>query len=691
MTAPLPPPLRWKNVEAIPLVHGRVAFAVAVRERMLAKRHAAIAVELPPSLENAVRAGIERLPRIHAAVYHGFRPPDQDEAGWREDPAPTREDDDGGEDVAAATGLQSWYVPIDPCDAVIEALRIARGERVPAWFVDAEVEDFAGRRFVVPDPHALLTLGVDEYYGAALPNLRREHPPTSEDQLRERHMAARLAAIARACEGRGDVLFLCGMAHWERIRGHLVGGGGLLHEGSAPAPEDVALVRVHPASLPHVLGEIPWVAWSWERHRASIDLSRHDAILAIKELLLEARASYAREEPDSLERATPSALATLLDYLRKLVVGRGRLAPDLWSLVVAAKGVIGNDFALALLQAAASYPPNALPEQDPEGAPEKEPEERAPPAGAAAARPDPFAADAGAAGPGGSAAPEPDPGPLFEASLEHARIGDEISLTRQRAPGDWRTLRRVKLIDKPPKVDRELWRSVWNPYSSCSWPPEDVRIEDLRAYVSSRALALAGIDRVRTEEFTSSLKDGLAIRETLRDLPLRRIHVRIEPRVPGKVGAVVFVFEEDDDGTRFPLRMTWFAEHLQESTLAFYATHFLDQLVGPGIGRARYGGCLFLYPPIRIPDVWDDLRFEKARRPSERLLLAALFHARDRFVAFVSARPPAPEAVATAKVLGRHVVHLPLSTFSARTLEKLRRFHVLNGRAVRSWAARFIR
>lgn len=660
----LPPPLRWRNVEAIPLVHGRVAFAVAVRERMLAKRHAAIAVELPPSLESAVRAGIERLPQVHAAVYHGFRPPDPDEASWREEPAPGREDDDGGEDVAAATGLQSWYVPIDPCDAVIEALRIARGERVPVSFVDAEVEDFAGRRFVVPDPHALLTLGVDEYYGAALPNVRREHPPTPEDRLRERHMAARVAALARACEGRGDVLFLCGMAHWERIRGHLAAGEGLLHEGSAPAPEDVALVRVHPASLPHVLGEIPWVAWSWERHRASIDLARHDAILAVKELLLEARARYSREEPDTLERATPSALATLLDYLRKLVVGRGRLAPDLWSLVVAAKGVIGNDFALALLQAAAAYPPNELPEDAPEAG--------APPAG-------------------GAAAPEPDPGPLFEASLEHARIGDEISLTRPRAPGDWRTLRRVKLIDKPPKVDRELWRSVWNPYSSCSWPPEDVRIEDLRAYVSSRALALAGIDRVRTEEFTSSLKDGLAIRETLRDLPLGRIHVRIEPRVPGKVGAVVFVFEEDDDGTRFPLRMTWFAEHLQESTLAFYATRFLDQMIGPGIGRARYGGCLFLYPPIRIPDVWDDLRFEKARRPSERLLLAALFHARDRFVAFVSARPPAPEAVATAQLLGRHVVHLPLSTFSARTLEKLRRFHVLNGRVVRSWAARFIR
>jgi len=649
--------LRWRNVEVVPLVHGRVAFAVAARERMLARRHAALAVELPSSLQARVIEGIERLPAIHAVVYRDWTRGSFESEPW----SPERERRDESEDVSAATGTRAWYVPIDPCDAIVEAIRVARGERVPVHFVDAEVEDFAGRRFVMPDPHALLTLGVETYYAAALAAIRQEHPPTPEDHVRERHMAARIAELADAT-ARGEVLFLCGMAHWERIREHLERGTGALHRGGGargPTEEEVALVPVHPASLFHLLGEIPFVAWSWERHRSSIDLGRHDQVLAVKELLLAARALYRKEERDSLERATPAALAALLDYLRKLVVGRRRLAPDLYSLVVAAKGVVGNDFALALLRTAASYPPNALPAQEGDA---------------------PFDAT------GGGAAPL-----LFEGTGEIARIGEELSRVTSRAPGDWRTFKRVKLIDKPPKVDRELWRSVWNPFASCSWPPEDTVIENLRAYVANRTLALAGIDRVRTEVFVASLQDGLAIRETLRDLPLRRIHVRVEPRLPGRVGAVVVVFEEDDDGTRFPLRMTWMAEHPQESTLAFYATRFLDDMVGPGIGRARYGGCMFLYPPITIPDVWDDLRFEKARRPSERLLLAALFHARERFVACVSARAPAPEVLATAQRLHRHVVHLPLSTFSARTLERIRRFHVLNGRVVRSWAARFIR
>jgi len=686
MSPPPPPsPLRWKNVEVIPLVHGRVAFAVAVRERMLSKRHAALAVELPPSLRGAMERALEQLPRVSAVVYREWLLPESGAGSW----SPEREQRD--DEVEAATDTQAWYVPIDPCDAVVEGLRIARGERVPVHYVDAEVENFAGRRFVMPDPHALLTIGIDDYYRAALPTIRVHHPPTPEDALRERHMAARIAELARASEGRGDVLFLCGMAHWERIREHLEQGDGTLHTGRGPDPDAVAVVPVHEQSLYHMLGEIPFVTWSWERHRSSFEIGRHDTILAVKELLLAARAHYLATEKETLEIPTPSALSTLLDYLRKLTVSRHRLAPDLYALVVAAKGVIGNDFALAMLNTAATYPPNAPPE-DKEAAKEME---AADPfkdlGGKKESAPPPAAAGAGESESGGESPFDAPPDLLFEATGERARIGDEITRITSRAPGDWRTLRRVKLIDKPPKVNRELWRSVWNPHASCSWPPEDVIIENLRAYVSSRTLSLAGIDQIRTEEFQSSLKDGLAIRETLRDLPIGKIHVKVEPRVPGKVGAVVIVFEEDDDGTRFPLRMTWMAEHKQESTLAFYATDFLQDMVGPAIGRSRYGGCMFLYPPVGIPDIWEDLKFEKARRPSERLLLAALYHAKEHFVAYVAAKPPAPEVVATAQVLGRHVVHLPLSTFSSRTLEKIRRFHVLNGRVVRSWAARFIR
>lgn len=658
-TAPVP--LRWRNVEALPLIHGRLPFALAVRERMLAQRHGALAVELPRSLREAVLKGIRRLPAVHAVVY---REPAAGEAVPTEEGQPSR----------------AWYVPIDPCDAIIEALRIADRERIPMHFVDAEVEQFSGQMLRVPDSHALLTLGVSAFYQAVLGPLRALHPATPEDDVRERHMAARLHDLSRSVGENRNILFLCGMAHWERILGILNRRAGQLHDAPGPPVDEVMLVQVDSSFVYHMLGETPHATNAFERHRSGFEIDRHDQVLAVKELLLEAREHYEKNHQDSLERATPAALRTVLNYTRKLTVSAGRLTPDLYSLVVAAKGVVGNDFALSVLEVARAYPPNSgsdAPDTPPEGAVASESVEE-------------FEQESE-----DSWSPDGDPDSWKDAQPRRTgsppQVNQEVEQLISRTPGAYREIKRVKLEERPPPADQERWRTAWDPYHQCSWPPEDVVIENLRTYVSSRCLSMAGLDRVNTEEFSASLKDGLALRETLRDLPRRKLHVRIEPRIPGRVGAVVIIFEEDDAGTRYPWRATWMAEHDQESTLAFYATNFMDDIVGPGIGRAWYGGCMFVYPPVLIPDVWDDLRFEKARRPSERLLLAALTYSNERFIAHVSARPPSDEIRATAETLGRHIVHLPLTTFSARTLEKVRRVHVLNGQSVRSFAQRYIR
>ena len=40
---------------------------------------------------------------------------------------------------------------------------------------------------------------------------------------------------------------------------------------------------------------------------------------------------------------------------------------------------------------------------------------------------------------------------------------------------------------------------------------------------------------------------------------------------------------------------------------------------------------------------------------------------------------------------GDNTIHIPLGRFSRDTIDRIRRFHVLNGKRVRSYAARFIR
>ena len=83
------------------------------------------------------------------------------------------------------------------------------------------------------------------------------------------------------------------------------------------------------------------------------------------------------------------------------------------------------------------------------------------------------------------------------------------------------------------------------------------------------------------------------------------------------------IFDEDRDN-RYPYTTTWLGENQNESDMAFYSTLPFENLAGPGIGRAEYGGFLMSLPPRRMYDVWRDADYEFAESKSERLLLAAL-------------------------------------------------------------------
>jgi hypothetical protein len=231
----------------------------------------------------------------------------------------------------------------------------------------------------------------------------------------------------------------------------------------------------------------------------------------------------------------------------------------------------------------------------------------------------------------------------------------------------------------------------WDPHRQCSWPPEDTAIERFRTHVKDAALAIMGADLARSEKFTTSLKDGLDIRETLRNWHTGDLYVKVFPPTRGNVDCVLMFFDSPADPRDYPWRITWMAENDEESTLALFATDYREELVGPGIGLATYGGGLFLFPPRTIADVWQDPRFDAADTLEERLLLAACHHAEERHIAVLSDAPPGPAWRRIAKRFGKKLVHVPLKRFSQETIQRLRRVHVLNGHEVRSYAAYFIR
>src|SRR5690606_4108503 len=132
---------------------------------------------------------------------------------------------------------------------------------------------------------------------------------------------------------------------------------------------------------------------------------------------------------------------------------------------------------------------------------------------------------------------------------------------------------------------------------------------------------------------------GIDIRETLRHWHAGDLYVKEIPPARGSVDAVVFLFDVPADPHRYVWRTTWLAEHQEESTIGLYATDFRKDAVGPGIGRAIYGGVFFLFPPRYVPDIWTDPRIPALDTLEEKLLAAACLHAEERHVVVVSPCP----------------------------------------------------
>jgi len=612
------------NICLVPIISGKVSFAHEVRETFLNTPFDCMAVGLPESFYSTTLQGVQFLPYITVTL-------------------------------ALDRGEFYSYFPNDPCDGMIEAIRLGMQEGLPIRFIDREMNKTfspdilrAGQPkdgLILPDEHAVERIGLPTYIQAVFPALQpmagdqKEEDGQMED-IQARFMAARLQELSMEYR---KVLFVFSLHHLPAILRFYQTEYQDIANGEKP--KQLKLHSAHPDSLYFILGEIPYFTYLYEKVKGTLLFEEFQKTEAIKKLLLETRDEYQKEFPEEIYRIGTHDVQTALQLIRNLCLIKKRLTPDLYELVVAAKGIMGNDFALKLIETAKFYP---------------------------------FLDIASTY-------------PTIKMTSQFISIGQSVWPVYRKVPTLAREWKRIKLEKKPNQKQKKQWKTRWNPSTVCSWPPEDEIIENFCGYIRKRALKLVGLSQVRVEEFQSTLKDGLHLRETLRNLHLGKIYVKEEPQIQGEIGAVVFIFDEDPDGLKYPYKLTWLAEHENESTLAFYATDFKNDLVGPGIARCFYGGALFLYPPQFIVDIWTDPQFSAAANDIERLMMAALYYAQDRYVAIVARHKPSPAIKDYARIQQKRLVFLPLSSFSHITLQKLRHFHVLNGKHVRGWASRFIR
>jgi hypothetical protein len=641
------------KIELLPILHASGDMAQEVRETLISRDFDCVAVPLPPSLERPLEQAVTQLPRIHLIVL-----PEPAVSSTEADPS----------DQDSDVGHRVNFVPVDPCQAVIMGVRVAMGEGITRAYIDWEVSSFEATALPAPDPFALKTVSSSAFAAAMVPTLSRPDPD-SQQSARINWMAFRLHELELEFE---SILCLCPLSDWPWLRQAYQERRPYLEPETIAGPPSPYLVS--PDSLYFVLSELPYITELYERRRAELRSDRLLSVDGIKELLLEARTRWVagQQNQTNAEPAqktftienwvTPQLLQLYLQYVRNLALIERRLTPDLYILIQAAKQMAGDQFAITLLETAKSY---AF--QDTGGW------EVTPPVSAG----------------------------IGKLELPDGTIADAKNRL-QGAPLHWRSL---SLRPRPTRFKSRRWALQWNPYRQCSWPPEDTRIESFTQHVREQARAILGADLARIEKFSTSFKDGVDLRETLRHWHTGRpagsraasisqkrmdIYVKEIPPSRGNVEAVVFLFEVPADPDRYRWQATWFAEHDQESTLSFYATPFHEQMVGPGIAQSQYGGAFFLFPPRHIPNVWDDPRLDFARTLEERLIAAAALHSHEPHIVLVTPVPPLARWRRIARDFQRKLVPIPLSRFSGLTVDRLRRFHVLNGHEIRSYAAKFI-
>lgn len=645
-------------IEILPILHDRTDVAAWVRRRLDEMDPAGVAVELPTTLAEAVRKAVRRLPKISVVISQ-----------------------EPGEDALV------WAVA--PGDPLACAVRWALERDRPTFFVDPDVPYAARHPDPVPDPHALAELGAEAYFDL-LARALDDGPVSDADRVRESGMAYHLKRAREALDeagADGPLAALVGAAHVRRLEALLDGPVAAPFARSRRSMVEVR--HLHPESLSGLLPDPPLAhaafelsreplppkppleataarklslvkggftlvtrdqeAWGLDRQRRVAEHAAHEALdhgrvdrRALGAVVWRIGAlSYAEQTQES---TAPWQRRTFFDFARRYTRVQGLLVPGLYEWVVAARGVAGDNLAWEVFEVARAYPWQEELAQD-----------------LATAKID---------------------GEDLDLGTRKVRFRRRFFRVKQR-----RRLVPVERRNVP--QDPDDWFEGFTG-GLCSFPPEDLVIEDYGRYLKQKAVGLLSAERTRTEPFQTSLLDGIDLRETLRHVEDDRVWVRELQRAPGKAGSVVVIFDRDRDHTRYPYLMTWLGEHQDESDMAFYSTHPAGQVVGPGILRATYGGFLMTYPPGRLYDVWHDEDYADAREKAHVLVLAAVDYSEEKLVVHVADQPPAESLGRYAAAQGKRIVHIPLGSLSPTTLKKIRVLHILAGHDKREIARDYI-
>ena len=597
------------NLTYFAVVPGRIEFARRVRSFLLEQKPDIIAVELPSSLELDYAKALERLPRMSVIVVAGEENDDEETAGT--------------------------YLPIEPGDPFVEALRTAKEIEAETTFLEPPSQERPHLPDLYAEPYSLEFIGMAKYVEAFRVH-RAERSPAIDTHA---------SAMAWRLQGADPLARICVVLSLNMLDPVL--DAMQIPQDEPPLPRTSLfrrshLFNLHPDCLGEVTIEAPYYQELYEQLRTAAEptaaLDRHRWQL---QLLRDAEREYSINTGDEIRSWQRLGLAK---FTRNLALLDRQLLPGIYDLALGARSIVDDNFAYEVWQMAARF--SVQQTEDP--------------------------------------------------PLETLNISGEEVWLRTRKIRIRRRLPRMKQMFKPAGLKsrkREKSKGEWarqtDGQSICSYPPEDIVIEDYGRALKRQAKSKISDEHSRIEPLSASILDGIDIRETVRHWHEDRLYVRNLGRSSGEVGAIVVIFDEDRQD-RYRYLTTWLGEHQNESDMAFYSTHPFEHIVGPGIGRAEYGGLLMTLPPRRMFDVWSDTDYDAALTKSERLLMAALDYSVERNVVYIAPKPPRSQFRQLASRVNRKIIYIPLGQLSPSKLKKIRVVHVLDSYRRRDEAKDYI-
>lgn len=633
------------KILALPVVHSSVEITVLVRRVFEERPPSAVVIELPTELQHQLREAIQ-----FAETYP----------------------------VIKMKGDPAQYLILEPLEPLIEGFRSAVESAIPVFCVDrlSKLPSLFNESF--PDTYSLTYFRLDDLY-RQYKKSKIEAPIEIQliDRVREISMTDALKHISAVMQG--SILFLCGFRHLVEIEKLLqlsdedylnsieelksvlypheaidnisnelqkavLGSdqeplnfiSNLLETGSV---DDVEIVRLSPESG-EVLSQPGFFNERWLELRTNVaKRQRFNRIDLQRQVYQIARQSYEFESGEILGSQREKLF---FRFARNWAIIQNQLLPSAYQLIMAAKACVNDNFARIFYDTLIRFNPNES--------------------------------------------------PLPKAEI---RLNDLYQNTKMIR---FRTKLNKKPKIAPPQVrksiQRERYPGEWKNTDfmgmggMCSYPPEDIIIEDFAKYLQQKATALIKSKETKTQPFTTSLLDGVDFRETIRNLYQDRVFVKENRNMAADAGSVLVIYSQDE--LAHPWQVVWWGEHDQESDMAFFATPIHSHMVGPGISRCIYGGFLLTYPPGRLGDIWNDRFFKQFNSNHERLLAAAIIYNEKKIVVHIADQRPSSRMNQLAGRFGQRIIHLPKSSVNPVQLNRVRRFHVLDDRYKRHIADDFI-